>query len=60
MDAEAEQLWAATRRNVGDGCRGCLRVVVNRSADLYRRIEGWWCGIVVAAQSELGSVRGPM
>jgi transcriptional regulator with XRE-family HTH domain len=37
------------RKNVGDGYHGCLRVGVGRGADLYRRIVGWWCGIVVAA-----------
>ncbi|MDQ0787446.1 hypothetical protein QFZ63_004691 [Streptomyces sp. B3I7] len=36
------------RKNVGDNYRGCLVVSVVRSADLYRRIEGWWSGIVVA------------
>jgi transcriptional regulator with XRE-family HTH domain len=29
------------RRNVGEGYYGCLRIDVRRSADLYRRIEGW-------------------
>jgi transposase len=29
------------RKNVGADYRGCLRVDVRRSADLYRRIEGW-------------------
>jgi hypothetical protein len=29
------------RKNVGDTCHGCLRIDVNRSADLYRKIEGW-------------------
>jgi hypothetical protein len=29
------------RRNVGEDYRGCLRIDVNRSADLYRKIEGW-------------------
>jgi transcriptional regulator with XRE-family HTH domain len=37
------------RKNVGEGYRGCLKVAVRPGADLYRRIEGWWCGIVVAA-----------
>ncbi|MFD7263000.1 hypothetical protein [Streptomyces sp. NPDC059874] len=37
------------RKNTGEGYRGCLVVRVLKSADLYRRIEGWWCGIVVAA-----------
>jgi predicted transcriptional regulator len=29
------------RWNVGDGYHGCLRIDVQQSADLYRRIEGW-------------------
>jgi transposase len=29
------------RKNVSESYRGCLRVDVSRSADLYRRIEGW-------------------
>jgi hypothetical protein len=29
------------RKNVGKSYHGCLRVDVSRSADLYRRIEGW-------------------
>jgi hypothetical protein len=37
------------RKNVGEGYRGCLVVYVRKSADLYRRIEGWWYGIVVGA-----------
>ncbi|MEU4686062.1 hypothetical protein [Streptomyces xinghaiensis] len=37
------------RRNTGDTYRGCLTVYVTHSADLYRRVEGWWYGIVVAA-----------
>ncbi|MFI6527991.1 hypothetical protein [Streptomyces uncialis] len=39
------------RKNTEDGYRGCLRVDVRNGADLYRRIEGWWCGIVLAARS---------
>ncbi|MFF5565870.1 hypothetical protein ACFY7Z_04825 [Streptomyces sp. NPDC012623] len=39
------------RKNVGDGYRGCLSVRVLQSAELYRRIKGWWCGIVGAATS---------
>ncbi|MFI7289643.1 hypothetical protein ACIBRY_23790 [Streptomyces anulatus] len=34
------------RKNVGMDYRGCLVIQVRQSADLYRRIEGWWCGIV--------------
>ena len=36
-----------TRRNTGVGCHGCLSVSVLGGADLYRRIEGWWSGMVV-------------
>ncbi|WP_330312341.1 hypothetical protein OHS17_13330 [Streptomyces sp. NBC_00523] len=38
------------RKNTGEGYHGCLVVRVNKSAELYRRIEGWWCGIVGAAE----------
>ncbi|MFF4902067.1 hypothetical protein [Streptomyces sp. NPDC001068] len=37
------------RKNVGDDYRGCLVLTVRQSAELYRRIEGWWYGIVGAA-----------
>ncbi|MYV57431.1 hypothetical protein [Streptomyces sp. SID3212] len=37
------------RKNVGDGYRGCFCVRVVQCADLYRRIEGWWYGIVLGA-----------
>jgi transcriptional regulator with XRE-family HTH domain len=36
------------RKNTTEGYRGCLVIQVRQSADLYRRIEGWWCGIVGA------------
>ncbi|MEU0914884.1 helix-turn-helix domain-containing protein [Streptomyces althioticus] len=42
---------ATNRKNTGDTYRGCLRVDVRNGADLYRRIEGWWYGIVGAATS---------
>lgn len=42
------------RKNVGECYRGCLKVSVGDSADLYRRIEGWWYGIVVAATRQDG------
>jgi transcriptional regulator with XRE-family HTH domain len=29
------------RKNVGEDYHGCLRIDVRRSADLYRKIEGW-------------------
>ncbi|MFI1032331.1 hypothetical protein [Streptomyces sp. NPDC020951] len=38
------------RKNVGDSYRGCLAVRVLKGADLYRRIEGWWSGMVVEAK----------
>ncbi|MFJ6571975.1 helix-turn-helix domain-containing protein [Streptomyces sp. NPDC091292] len=37
------------RKNVGEDYRGCLVIRVLQGADLYRRIEGWWCGIVSSA-----------
>ncbi|MET9809127.1 hypothetical protein [Streptomyces halstedii] len=39
----------SNRKNVGGEYRGCLVIRVLRSAELYRRIEGWWYGIVGAA-----------
>lgn len=39
------------RKNTGDDYHGCLVIKVLKSADLYRRIEGWWCGIVGVATS---------
>jgi hypothetical protein len=38
------------RKNTDESYRGCLRIDVLRGADLYRRIEGWWSGMVVAAK----------
>ncbi|MEU4652743.1 hypothetical protein AB0G32_02130 [Streptomyces sp. NPDC023723] len=38
------------RKNTGDSYYGCLRVDVRDGAELYRRIEGWWKGTVVAAE----------
>jgi len=38
------------RKNVGDAYHGCLVIRVLQSADLYRRIEGWWYGIVWGAE----------
>ncbi|MGW7665005.1 hypothetical protein [Streptomyces sp. NPDC054756] len=40
------------RRNTGDDYRGCLVIKVLRSADLYRRVEGSWYGIVGAVRSD--------
>jgi hypothetical protein len=36
------------RTNTGADYHGCLRVAVLKSAELHRRIEGWWYGIVGA------------
>ncbi|MGW7348965.1 hypothetical protein [Streptomyces sp. NPDC054854] len=38
------------RKNVGEDYHGCLVVGVMDSADLYRRIEGWWSGMTVEAR----------
>jgi transposase len=40
------------RKNVGDGYFGCLRVDVQRSSDLYRRIEGWCSALVPSPGGE--------
>ncbi|MFC7306134.1 hypothetical protein ACFQVC_18165 [Streptomyces monticola] len=39
------------RKNVGTGYHGCLAIRVRQGADLYRRIEGSWYGIVEAASA---------
>jgi transcriptional regulator with XRE-family HTH domain len=47
----SRRYWEAerpARKNVGDGYRGCLRIDVRRSGDLYRRIEGWVGGAMLA------------
>ncbi|MEU1053346.1 hypothetical protein [Streptomyces sp. NPDC005876] len=41
------------RKNVGDDYRGCLVIRVSQSAELYRRIEGWWKGMVAQASERL-------
>ncbi|WP_189983350.1 terminase gpP N-terminus-related DNA-binding protein [Streptomyces capoamus] len=38
------------RKNTGDSYRGCLVIKVLQGADLYRRIEGSWYGIVEAVR----------
>ncbi|GGJ23945.1 hypothetical protein [Streptomyces brasiliensis] len=44
------------RKNVGDSYRGCLVIKVLKGAELYRRIEGSWYGIVGAARTaDLGN-----
>ncbi|MFI0710631.1 hypothetical protein ACH4SK_08220 [Streptomyces inhibens] len=42
------------RKNVGEGYHGCLVIRVLQSAELYRRIEGWWYGIVLGAKRPTG------
>jgi predicted transcriptional regulator len=37
------------RKNTGDDYHGCLRVDVRRSADLYRKIEGWATAAMTAS-----------
>ncbi|MDX2681250.1 hypothetical protein [Streptomyces soliscabiei] len=37
------------RKNVGENYCGCLVIRVSQAAELYRQIEGWWKGMVVAA-----------
>ncbi|MEU7009198.1 hypothetical protein [Streptomyces sp. NPDC046332] len=37
------------RKNTTEAYRGCLVVYVTRSAELYRRMEGAWYGIVLGA-----------
>jgi transposase len=43
---------ATTRHNTGDRYRGCLAVSVRRSSELYRAIEGWWCGIAAGVRGQ--------
>ncbi|MFG2830967.1 hypothetical protein ACGFWI_26420 [Streptomyces sp. NPDC048434] len=38
------------RKNVEEDYHGCLMIRVSQSAELYRRIEGWWYGIVLGAE----------
>ncbi|WP_033323113.1 hypothetical protein [Streptomyces yerevanensis] len=37
------------RKNTNDAYRGCLVIYVAKSAELYRRVEGAWYGIVLGA-----------
>lgn len=41
------------RKNMGDSYYGCLRVDVRDGAELYRRIEGWWYGIVLSVHEPI-------
>ncbi|MFF8611626.1 hypothetical protein [Streptomyces sp. NPDC015350] len=42
------------RKNTTEAYRGCLIIYVTKSADLYRRVEGTWYGIVLGADSTAG------
>ncbi|OEJ26509.1 hypothetical protein AS594_20475 [Streptomyces agglomeratus] len=44
-----KHLPKTTRKNIADAYRGCLIIYVSKSADLYRRMEGAWYGIVLGA-----------
>ncbi|MEU5981137.1 helix-turn-helix domain-containing protein [Streptomyces sp. NPDC047434] len=66
VDADASRFGRTTlkrhnpttiRKNVNDDYRGCLVIHVRQSADLYRRIEGAWCGIVGAASAAVRTER---
>jgi transposase len=37
-----------TRKNVGDGYHGCLRIEVRRGTRLYARIEGWATAVMAS------------
>ncbi|WP_408990366.1 hypothetical protein [Streptomyces shenzhenensis] len=39
-----------SRKNTSESYRGCLAIYVLKSADLYRRMEGAWYGIVGSAR----------
>ncbi|MGW1813946.1 hypothetical protein ACWCQM_10330 [Streptomyces sp. NPDC002125] len=42
-----------SRKNTGETYHGCLVIRVSQGAELYRRVEGWWRGIVDQAQLRL-------
>lgn len=42
------------RKNTAETYRGCLIICVTKSADLYRRVEGTWYGIVLGADPATG------
>jgi hypothetical protein len=46
------------RKNTGDDYHGCLRVDVRRSADLYRKIEGWAAAAMASVDSPDDPVKG--
>ncbi|GAA1418295.1 hypothetical protein GCM10009601_13610 [Streptomyces thermospinosisporus] len=44
------------RKNVGETYRGCLMIKVLKGAELYRRIEGSWYGIVLGVARQVGEM----
>jgi transcriptional regulator with XRE-family HTH domain len=42
------------RKNVGDTYHGCVRIDVHRSADLYRKIEGWAAATMADGAAQAG------
>ncbi|QNP72231.1 hypothetical protein IAG44_24325 [Streptomyces roseirectus] len=42
---------STNRKNIDEGYHGCLRIDVRSGTELYRRIEGWWYGIVEGVRS---------
>ncbi|MEU2155692.1 hypothetical protein ABZ532_11880 [Streptomyces sp. NPDC019396] len=47
-----------TRKNITEAYRGCLIIYVTKSADLYRRMEGAWYGIVLGATRQPDQMSG--
>ena len=53
LSAATEDAQSGTlRKNVGDDYHGCLRINVSRSADLYRKIDGWARAAMAGAVAE--------
>jgi hypothetical protein len=48
------------RKNVGENYHGCLRIVVHRSSDLYRRIEGWATASMTVSADPTGEAQPPV
>jgi transcriptional regulator with XRE-family HTH domain len=48
-----------TRKNVGEGYHGCLRIGVRSSSALLRKIEGWAEAIMTSEVKEDGPVSNP-
>ena len=42
------------RKNVAEDYHGCLRIDVQRGADLYRKIEGWAAAAMTACRAQTG------